>query len=112
MYNLIEKNFIDTYPFLSQNDIKGFELKCKENGEQIGFVYLNNGKTIIKNVTPDGITITTFIEIPYFGNNLELRNNFIYSLYRVHRYRQADIAKFMSMSQSQISNILSNFNRK
>lgn len=111
-YDLILKNFVNTYPFLSSEKIIAFELKQKENGEKIGIVSLEDGKTIIKNITPDGITITTFLEIPNFNNNLELRNKFIYDLYKIHKFKQVDIAKFMLMSQSQISNIISSFNKK
>lgn len=105
-YDLISKNFIETYPNLKVEDIVAFDLRKKENGEQIGVITLVDGRSIVKNITPDGLIITTYIEIPNFAHNIELRNKFICDLYNIYRYRQADIAKFMLMSQSQISNII------
>ncbi len=103
-YPLIIKNFVDTNPYVKEEEIINFSFKRKENGEQVGIVKIDSGITYIKRITPDGLDTTLIIKIPLFFS-IEDRNNFIMkNLY--NNYTQADIAMFLNMSQSQISNII------
>lgn len=108
-FDLITKNFVQDSPNLSPQNIVSFTIKTKQNGEIVGIVSTNMGITYIKTITPDGLKINSTIEIPFFTDNRE-RNRFIVEvLHERYKYTQTDIATFMNMSQSMISNIIKNY---
>lgn len=110
-YNLIIQNFVNTSPFILEKDITSVSFKLKSNGEQVGIITTRYGTTYVKTITPDGLRTTSIIEIPVFYSRHE-RDTFIYNtLYRNQGYSQSDIALFLNMSQSQISNIIRNYSR-
>ena len=103
-YDLILKNFIETKPFLKREEIRTFNFKVKQSGEQIGIVSTVYGETFIKRITPDGLDTTSIVKIPFF-ETIEQRNKFIMK-YFYKKYTQADIAIFFNISQPQVHNII------
>jgi len=106
---LIEKNFIDTKPFVDPNSIDSFSFRKKQNGEIIGILRTTEGITHIKTISPNGTVETTMIEIPIFFN-LQERDMQILTFYK-KGYTQVDIATFMGLSQSQVSFIINKYKK-
>lgn len=108
-YDLILKNFVNTEPSLMPSEIIEFSFKQKKSGEQVGIVKTLSRVTYIKRITSDGLDITSVIKIPFFSS-IEERNGFIVK--NLKNYTQEDIAIFLNLSQSQVSNIIRNYNKK
>lgn len=98
---VIESNFVDSYPFISPNEIRAFSIKQRQNGEYIGIVKVANGTQYVKSLFSYNPTQVT---IPIFRNYLD-RDLFIKNLY-LAGYTQYDISIFMEISQSLVSRIL------
>lgn len=104
---LLQQNFVKTKPYVDPSTIVGFRFDKKQNGELVGILRTNDGKTFIKTISPNGTIETTMIEIPVFAT-LQDRDRQIVVFYK-RGYTQADISIFMGLSQSQVSRILATY---
>ncbi|WP_346867277.1 MULTISPECIES: helix-turn-helix domain-containing protein [unclassified Clostridium] len=101
----IIQNFTLQAPYLNQMNIISFNMGIKSTtGEKILRVKTIDGKVFIKTISLSGIVSTEFIEIPEF-NTSQQRDLLIIDL-RKKGLIQDDIADYLNISQSTVSNVL------
>ncbi len=106
MFPEITENFINKKPFLSENQIESFNMGIKRStGEKFMKVRTVEGKIFIKIVAPNGIISNEYIDIPPYYTTAQ-RDELVKYLRYKKGLIQDDIATYLGISQSTVSNIL------
>lgn len=106
MFLKIIDNFINKSPYLNENQIESFNMGIKRStGEKFMKVRTVDGKIFIKIVAPNGIISNEYIDIPPYYTT-EQRDELVKYLRYTKGLIQDDIATYLGISQSTVSNIL------
>lgn len=112
MLPTIIDEFTEKAPYLNANNIVNFNMGIKPStGERFIQVKTTEGKIYIKTISPNGIVDTRVIEIPDFYSKSE-RDELIVYLRTEKKLLQSDIAIYLGVSQSLVSNVLRKRNIK